>query len=120
MRVLKHLFEGRCPHPRRAEDDAGAQPAARLSSFGPDDEIPFVFMRGGSERRTEGGFVGSDKTLLETTGFPKIFRVNGPHGSPDILTYRIAERAAQTALDDATGVVAGLRRLGLTVDHANR
>ena len=91
----------------------------RLSGFVPDEEIPIVFtgVRAGEKLREE--LVGLEETL-KPTGFPKIFRVSGPRGSPELLTAQIAELETQAALEDAKGVVAGLRRFGLTVDDANR
>jgi FlaA1/EpsC-like NDP-sugar epimerase len=91
----------------------------RLSGFVPDEEIPIVFtgVRAGEKLREE--IVGPDETL-KATGFPKIFRVSAPRGSRELLMCQIAELEAHAALEDAKGVVAGLRKFGLNVDDANR
>ncbi len=85
----------------------------RLSGFVPDEEIPIVFtgVRPGEKLMEE--LVAGDETV-EPTALTKISRVSSPRRSPNTLQRHIAELEEMALSEDAKGVVAELRKFGLT------
>jgi FlaA1/EpsC-like NDP-sugar epimerase len=85
----------------------------RLSGFVPEEEIPIVFtgVRPGEKLMEE--LVADDETL-EPTALPKIARVSSPRRSPKILERQVADLEEMALAEDAKGVVAELRKFGLT------
>lgn len=85
----------------------------RLSGFVPEEEIPIVVtgIRPGEKLLEE--LVGPDETV-ESTGLPKISRVNRPRNAVSVLTRHLANLEEMAVSEDAKGVVAELRKFGLT------